>query len=124
MANWTYRCYVDGKSPNLWRRWYDAHPDCQGSHDAVFRILDTLVSWREPQAKKLSTGVIEVRLTGTLEWRIFGFYGERQKEFVVVSVASKKGVVYTPKKALKNAKALMKLCRSNPGKAISCECPS
>jgi hypothetical protein len=123
MANWAYRCYIDGKSPNLWRRWYDAHPDCQGSHDSVFRILDTLTPWREPQAKKLSSGVIEVRLSGTLEWRVFGFYGTKQKEFVVVSIASKKGAVYTPKDALKTAEKLMKLCQADSGKAGHCECP-
>src|SRR5258707_5714549 len=83
---WTYRCYDDGKMPDLWRRRYDAHPDGQGSHDTVFHVLEQLVQWREPHTKILdkNADVIEVRLSGKdkIEYRILGFYGKTNEEFI------------------------------------------
>jgi Phage derived protein Gp49-like (DUF891) len=123
MADWQGQCYDDGKTRNLWRQWYDDTPACQGSHDSTFRIIEQLTMWRGPHARKLSNGVIEIKLTGGVEWRIFGLYGKAQQVFIVVAIGYHKGKVYTPKGILKTAKKRMKEVESNPGKAVSCERP-
>jgi transcriptional regulator with XRE-family HTH domain len=83
---WTYRCYDDGRKPNLWQRWYDSSPDFQGSHDSIFEMLESRVNWGPPHAKFLDSEnrIIEVRLTGKVKHRILGFYGDTRGEFIVL----------------------------------------
>ncbi|MCK1562454.1 hypothetical protein IVB08_00315 [Bradyrhizobium sp. 173] len=122
---WKYRCYDDGGQPNLWRRWYESNADVQGSHDSVFDGLETMVSWREPWTKFIDKGerIIEVRLSGKLEWRVFGFHSGAQREFVVLGAGSKKGKVYTPADIKKTVIKRKKEVEADLGKAPSCGRP-
>jgi hypothetical protein len=124
---WKYRCYDDGDgSVDLWKRWYDATLDVQGSHDSVFDGLETMVTWREPWTKFFDkeARIIEVRLSGDVEWRVFGFYGGARQEFVVLGLGYHKGKVYTPrgiKTTLINRKREIEV---DPRKAVPCARPT
>lgn len=122
---WTYRCYVDGGTPLLWRRWYDSHPDYQGSHDAVFDTLEQMTTWKPPYAKLLikEHRIFEVRLNGAVRHRILGFYSGAPREFVVIATCSHKGNVYDPKGIRNQAIKRKAEIESNPGKAIACDRP-
>ena len=124
MALWTYKCYVDGSQPNLWRRWYDAHPEVRGKHDSVFGMLEQQVFWVKPHVKMLKNhdGLLEVILNGRVQWRIFGFQGAG-KEFVVVGTGNHKANVYDPKGILTTARGIMKDIKAGSKGAISCERP-
>lgn len=120
---WTYRCYDDGKQPNLWRRWYDSNPDYQGTHDSIFDILEQQQQWKMPWTRPLGDGLIEVRLHGKVQYRILGYYGDARKEFIVVGTCSHKGNVYTPKDAIKVAKKAMNDIKGGRANAIQCSRP-
>jgi len=122
---WSYRCYDDGKVPNLWQRWYDAHPEVQGSHDAVFHFLEQRDQWREPFSKVFDKNlkIIEVRLNGKVKYRILGFYGSAQHEFIVVATCSHKQSVYDPPDVKMTAGKRKKEIEANPGKAQLCVRP-
>jgi hypothetical protein len=122
---WKYRCYDDGGRPVLWKRWYDITLDVQGSHDSVFDGLETMVNWREPWTKFYDKGerIIEVRLSGGVEWRVFGFYGGAPKEFVVLGIGYHKQKVYTPPDIRKTLIKRKREIEADPGKAISCARP-
>ena len=124
---WTYKCYVTNDSPNLWAKWYEQNPSEQGRHDAVFEALEQIAPWREPYAKALKgshlAGIIEVRLRGTRQWRIFGFYGEQRQEFILVAIGYHKGSVYSPKDALETAKRRMEEIRRDGSNAKECNRP-
>jgi hypothetical protein len=124
MASWTYRCYNDGKSPNLWQRWYDEHPSAQGSHDAAFGILEQLKVWREPNAKAFDE-VVEVRFkAGGIQHRIFGFYGPGvRQQFIFTGVGYHKGKNYTPKGILSACALRRSEIEDDPKKAIGCTRP-
>lgn len=122
---WTYRCYDDGKKPNLWQRWYDANPDYQGRHDAVFDTLESLPYWKEPYSKYLNNDerIIEVRLTGKVKHRILGFYGTKKQEFIVVATCNHKGKVYDPPDAPARAVKRKKEIERGERNAIVCTRP-
>ena len=124
---WNYRCYDDGQSPCLWKRWYanDADKAAQGSHDSVFGILEQQLQWREPYAKLLdkNNGIIEVRLSGRVQWRILGFYGDERCVFVVVAICYHKEKVYTPRDVIKTARRRKAEIQIDLGKALVCERP-
>jgi hypothetical protein len=122
---WIYRCYDDGNQPNLWRRWYDSHLDTQGSHDSVFGGLETMVNWREPWTKFFNKAerIIEVRLSGDLEWRIFGFHSGAKQEFIVLDIGYHKQGVYTPRGLRKTLVKRKKEVESDLGKAPPCVRP-
>lgn len=104
MAQWTYRCYDDGKSPDLWRRWYDANPDIHGTHDSTFDILEQQDRWAKPHCDFINKDerLLEIRLNGKVKFRIFGYYDlEVRKQFVVLGIGNHKGPVYSPKDILK-----------------------
>lgn len=99
MVLWTYRCYDDGKGPpNLWQRWYDEHPKFQGTHDTIFRMIEQQPAWTNEIYTKSFNGVVEVRLNGSPKWRVWGYYGKAQREFVVTVVAWHKDKKYGPDK--------------------------
>src|SRR5437763_658057 len=96
---WTYRCYDDGRTPNLWQRWYTAHPDYRGSHDAIFDTLEQMVEWKPPYVDFLNKNerIVEVRLRGRVKHRILGIYSnKRRAEFIVLGTCNHKGKVYEP----------------------------
>jgi hypothetical protein len=122
---WKYRCYDDGGKPDLWKRWYDDHKDVQGSHDSVFDALESMVSWRKPWTDFIDkkARIIEVRLSGDVEWRVFGFHGGAQREFIVLGTGYHKGRVYTPANVRKTAIKRKQEIEADPGKAKFCERP-
>lgn len=125
MDLYTYRCYVEGQEPNLWQRWYSQNPAFQGTHDSIFEILEQQDQWGQPYTKKLKNcdGLIEVCLNGNIQWRIFGFWGSKRKEFIVVAVGNHKQNVYTPRNILKTAKSIMNKIRAGNLGAKTCERP-
>ena len=96
---WTYRCYDDGEEPNLWQRWYESNREFNGTHDAVFRALESMTAWDEPYTKYLDkkNRIVEVRLTGSPKHRILGCYSGRRYEFIILGTCIHKQRVYTPK---------------------------
>lgn len=124
MALWTYRCYDDGGAPNLWTRWYDQHPEMQGSHDSVFRMLEAQPQWNNTVYTKTLPGkVIEVRLSGPIQWRVMGHYGNAQREFVVTDIGYHKGARDTPKGLKGNAALHRKLIKAGAANAHVCNRP-
>lgn len=123
MVIWTYRCYDDGNKPNLWQRWYDSNPNYQGKHDSVFRIIEHHDQWREPYTKILKDGLVEVRITGDVQWRIFGFFSKTRREFIVVSTGYHKGQIYDPRNIIKKSIVIKNDIKSGIKKAISCGRP-
>jgi hypothetical protein len=123
---WKYRCYDDGGNPNLWTRWYRGTPDAQGSHDSVFEGLESMVNWRKPWTDFIDKDarIIEVRLSGDVEWRVFGFHSGAQREFVVLGIGYHKGKVYTPHGIKRTLIIRKKEIESNPEKAKPCERPT
>jgi hypothetical protein len=95
---WTYRCYDDGDGGCPWQRWYDANPDYQGSHDAIFDVLETQDVWNYPAVEFLDkvNRIIEVRLHGRVKHRVLGFYGSVRREFIVLGFCYHKQKVYYP----------------------------
>ena len=65
MVLWTYRCYDEGTSPNLWRQWYDAHPEVQARTTQSSELLSNSLSGLIRTTQKLDNGIIEVRLRGS-----------------------------------------------------------
>lgn len=123
MANWTFKCYDDGRSPNLWQRWYDDNARARGAHDAILDIIEQLERWREPYTKAFDD-VVEIRFTAQkVERRIFGFYGGTKQQFVVTATGSHKGKVYTPKEILKTHSKRRKEIEGDPTKAKDCSRP-
>ena len=77
---WTYRCYDNERPINLWQKWYDDNPDFQGSHDAIFRLLEQRETWGGLTCVDFldkKERVIEVRLTGKVKHRILGSIPEK-----------------------------------------------
>lgn len=124
---WTYRCYDDGGSVNLWQRWYNETVAAQGSHTVVFDQLEQRLDWRKPWTDILDkkNKIIEVRLSdaANIEWRILGFYGEARQEFIVLLVCNHKQRVYDPKDAKKTAVKRKKIIEADQQKAPSCDRP-
>lgn len=124
MANWTYKCYDDGKSPNLWQRWYDDNPVARGAHDAAFGILEQLEFWHEPNSRAFDD-IVEVRFkAGRVQHRIFGFYGSGvRQQFVVTGAGSHKDQVYKPKGILSLCSNRRSEIEGDPDKALDCTRP-
>lgn len=124
---WTYRCYDDGRSPCLWKRWYDDEGNkvYRGSHDSAFGILEQQTQWREPNAKFFDKDhrIIEVRLSGKVECRILGFYGKSRYEFIVIATCYHKDKVYSPKDIRTIAQQRKAEIESDIGRAPICDRP-
>jgi hypothetical protein len=123
---WTYSCYDDGGQPNLWQRWYDSNLEFQGSHDAIFGMLEDRQSWGPPHAEFLDkeNRIIEVRLTGKVKHRILGFYSEDVRgEFIVLGTCFHKQDVYTPPDIRSTVVDRKNEIKKNRGKAIACVRP-
>lgn len=104
-----FYCYDDGKTPNLWKRWYDDQSDrVQARHDAVIRILKTLNPWRNPYFHPLGNkGIGQIILKTDVQWRVLGFHSADRTEFTVVYTCYHKGDVYTPRDAQMTAETRM-----------------
>jgi hypothetical protein len=122
---WTYRCYDDGRQPNLWRRWYESNPNFRGSHDSIFEMLETRVNWGPPHTRYLDdeNRIVEVRLSGKVKHRILGFYSDVQLEFIVLGTCIHKQRVYTPHGIRDTVVIRKNEIQSNQGKAIACVRP-
>lgn len=122
---WTYRCYVDGARPNLWLDWYDSAPDAHGSHESVFDALEQMDNWRAPYSKIINRKerIIEARVTGDVQWRVFGFFGEPRKEFIVLGIGHHKQRVYYPPDILTTIVKRKKEVEKDIGKAVPCVRP-
>lgn len=122
---WTYRCYDDGKGDCPWRRWYDANPAYQGSHDAIFDLIETQEVWNYPAVDILDKNnrIIEVRLRGKVKHRILGFYSGRSCEFVIVGFCYHKQQVYHPKDIKNTAVKRKKAIEQDPTNARPCQRP-
>ena len=124
---WNYRCYDDGRTPSLWQRWYDQNKDKRGTHDSVFRMLEQQKQWTNTVHTKIfdkNNGIIEVRLTGNPKHRILGFYGEAQREFVILGTCTHKQHVYDPPSIRKTVVSRKKEILENKLKAQVCVRPS
>lgn len=129
MANWTYRCYDDGKEPNLWQRWYESRPLVQGAHDNAFETLESEPIWKGGHIRKLvnANGVHEVKFKGNdkREWRVFGFFDNRiRQQFIVVEIGYHKKQNYTPRGVIKKAINRKKEIENGDAEAIRCERPA
>ena len=126
MAIWTFRCYDDGQGPpNLWERWYNAHPEIQGTHDAKLRILEQQPIWNDPHYTDNMPGdVVEIRIKGRVQWRIFGHYGQKRYEFVVTAIGWHKGRQYNPRGVVATAGLLKLKIESGKSNAPICKRPS
>ena len=103
----------------------DTTPAYQGTHDSVFGMLEQQNQWtRTVWTKRFEDGIVEVRLNGKVKWRVLGYYGDVQREFVVVLICNHKGKVYVPKGALRTAAARMNAIKAGREKAVSCVRPS
>lgn len=105
-----FYCYDTNENPNLWAAWYAAQSSkVRAKHDVVLEFLEQRLGslWRLPHADLLGDGLIEIRITGDVQWRVLGFFGPSKFDFTVVLVCYHKGRVYTPKSAIKTAKRIM-----------------
>jgi hypothetical protein len=125
MVTWTYRCYDDGKAPDMWQRWYTSHAATQGKHNSVFDLVQQQQSWKLPHYKKLrgNSEVSEVILRGQVQHRIFGYLSDVPNEFVIVAIGYHKDRVYMPKDVINTAAKRRREIIANPTKAISCVRP-
>ena len=125
MANWTYRCYDDGKSSDLWRRWYQENPKVRGAHNAAFEMLEQMEVWAPPNFKALGKDLYEVKFFGQdkRQWRVFGTIDLRNKEFIVLTIGYHKDRNYTPSNVMTKARERLYEIRENIGKAPACERP-
>lgn len=126
MAVWTFRCYDDGEGPpNLWQRWYDAHPEVQGKHDAILRIIEQQPTWtNEHYTDNMPGDIVEIRIKGRVQWRIFGHYGQQRQEFVVTAIGWHKGKQYNPKRVVAQAATLKLEIEAGRANAPPCQRPS
>jgi hypothetical protein len=109
----------------LWQRWYESNPIFQGSHDAIFEILESRQNWGPPYAKFLNKQdrIIEVRLIGKVKHRILGFYGNVRGEFIVLGTCIHKQKVYTPHGIRETVVIRKTEIQNNQGRAIACVRP-
>lgn len=113
VAVWKFYCYHDGKNPDLWARWHsdDADERDRGAHAQTFDVLEKQSFWKEPQVKTLKGGLIQIKIRGSRQWRLLGFYypkGER-RSFTILSTCYHKDKRYHPNQdAIKMAGQRMK----------------
>ena len=114
---WTFYCHDDGKNPDLWARWYanDASERDRAAHDQTFDILEKQVIWKEPQVKTLSGGLCEIRISGSVKWRLLGFYYPKgiRRVFTLLMFCYHKQRRYSPPDALNMARSRMKALMAN-----------
>jgi hypothetical protein len=120
---WSYWWYGDPNGPDPWHLWYDGlDAQTRGRHDNMFRFLETRSTWREPHAKTLDDGLVEIILKGKVQHRLLGFYGPNY-QFTVVLPCIHKGTVYTPANALETARQRMRALQTGSGWKKRCVKP-
>ena len=123
---WSYKCYVTRERPNLWAYWYAQNPGLRGAHDATFRILEQRDVWQRPNFKILKKrgGLGEVLFKANkVQWRVFGFFGPNDKEFIVLGCGYHKDRVYKPRDIIKTCHAHMLEVKDDPKNAKPCRRP-
>lgn len=128
MANWTYRCYIDGTKLGLWHQWYNDNVQAQGAHDLAFEFLEQLEVWKPPNFKHLSgpaKGLHQVKFKGrdNRQWRVIGHANQQNQVFVALAIGYKKGKSYTPSNLLEKAKQRLQEVEADDANAENCERP-
>lgn len=103
---WEWLCYDDGHEDSLWARWYRGMDDAvQGKHDTILDYLEVRAAhqWRLPHTDKINDDIIEIRIHGAVQHRLFGFFGPSRGQFTFLLPCVHKQKVYTPKNARKTA---------------------
>jgi hypothetical protein len=74
---WSFFCYDDEEKLDLWATWYHGvDPPTQAAHDERLDSLEQRKAheWREPLTRDLGNGLIEIKIRGSLQWRLLGCY--------------------------------------------------
>jgi hypothetical protein len=110
---WQYWWYCDPRAPACpWREWYDSQDgQVKGRHDVVFKFLESRTIWKEPHAKTLGGGLVEIVLKGKVQHRLLGFCWPDRLHFTILLPCTHKGIVYDPKNALVTARERMRELR-------------
>ena len=80
---WKYYCYDNGSPANLWSDWYHGCDEkTKARHDQVWEALEQLEShqWKKPLAKHLGKSLVEILVSGNVQWRVLGYYGPKGKK--------------------------------------------
>jgi hypothetical protein len=121
---WDWFCYDDGKEDDLWMRWYRSMGvEVRARHNAVFDFLEVRTVWREPHSKKINDDLMEIRITGTVQHRLLGFFGPAPGQFTFVLPCMHKQKVYTPHGAKKTAAKRKRAIEEGRANVRSCERP-
>jgi hypothetical protein len=123
---WRFFWYDDGEKECPWATWYHGQAVAvQARHDVVFKILEAREGneWREPHAKNLGDGLIEVCFHKSVNHRLLGLFGPDRHEFTVVLPCSHKDKIYKPKAAIKTARERINEIQSGTARVRRCERP-
>lgn len=123
MGKWSYRCYVDARQPNFWRRWYDENSAMHAKHDEVFDTIEQQEQWTLPYVKPVGKGISEVRINSSVAWRIFGFFGGGPKTFIVCNIDRHVGRKGDLAGGINLARKRMADIKSGKELAVKCERP-
>lgn len=86
-------------------------------------MLEQMDRWRLPNFKILKNagGMGEVLFSANnVQWRVFGFFGPAEKEFIVLGCGSHKGRVYDPKSIINTCVARMREVTDDARNAKRC----
>lgn len=116
---------------DIWSAWYSqADQRSRGQHDDRFEALEVreAYEWREPLSKALkgnSKALVEIRVTGDVEWRLLGYFGPKGERhvFTFLLICHHKGKIYAPPDALKTAVKRMKAIEAGKAKVRRCARP-
>ena len=125
---WKYYCYDNGRPDNLWSDWYHKRDEqTKAEHDQVWEMLEQLKphQWRTPMAKYLGESLIEIRVSGNVQWRILGYYGPKgeRKVFTILLICNHKQNRYQPHDAINTARKRLKMVEQNNSRVKSCDRP-
>ncbi|RYF51367.1 MAG: hypothetical protein EOO38_03410 [Cytophagaceae bacterium] len=129
MAEWGFRCYLDGAGTDVVRAWYDnGTKEVQNIFRSRLRILSsrTIQSWGRPTYDTLSddgAGLGEIIFEANgIAYRPLGFHMRTEKAFVIVLPASKQGkknrIKWDPRNALAEALKRKQEVLNDNGRAI------
>ena len=126
---WKYYCYDNGRPDNLWSDWYHKRDEqTKAQHDQVWEMLEQRGShqWEIPWAKHLGESLIEIRVSGNVQWRILGYYGPKgeRKAFTILLICNHKQNIYQPHDAINTARKRLKMVEQNNSMVKSCDRPS
>jgi hypothetical protein len=124
---WEWLCYDDGGDEDLWDRWYHEVDDAvRGKHDTIIDFLECRGAheWRINQhTEKINDDLIEIRIHGSVQHRLLGFFGPARGQFTFVISCTHKKNVYSPKSAKKTAAARKKSIEKGTANVRACQRP-